>query len=221
MALDVSRTIGAVTRTLASREVGEAPARVIVAARDYRAAPEELWDALTNPARIPRWFLPVSGDLRPGGRYQLEGNAGGEILACEAPRRLSVTWEMHGQASRVVVRLAPAAGGGTRLELEHTAHVPAEFWDRFGPGAVGVGWDQALFGLDQHFVTGSAVRPEHAMQWVASDEGRRFVRESSDAWCAASIAAGTEPGAAAAAAARTVAAYTGEASPDDAAAVEG
>jgi uncharacterized protein YndB with AHSA1/START domain len=43
----------------------------------YAAPVEDVWDACTNPARIPRWFLPVSGELRLGGRYQLEGNAGG------------------------------------------------------------------------------------------------------------------------------------------------
>ena len=44
---------------------------------------EDVWDALTNPERIGRWFLPISGDYRLGGRYQFEGNAGGEIVACE------------------------------------------------------------------------------------------------------------------------------------------
>ena len=33
------------------------------------AAIDDVWDACTNPERIPRWFLPVSGDLRLGGRY--------------------------------------------------------------------------------------------------------------------------------------------------------
>ena len=31
---------------------------------------------------------PISGDLRLGGRYQLQGNAGGEILVCEPPQHL-------------------------------------------------------------------------------------------------------------------------------------
>lgn len=207
MAIDVSETIGAVTRTLSSRDVEGAPAWVLVAARGYGVEPAELWDALANPERIPQWFLPVSGDLRPGGRYQLQGNAGGEILECDAPRTLRVTWEMHGQVSWLTLRLLED-GAGTRLELEHVAHVPAEFWDQFGPGAVGVGWDQALFGLDQHFATGARVTPETAMEWLSSDEGRSFVRQSSAAWCAASIAAGTDPEAATAAAERTTAFYT-------------
>ena len=46
-----------------------------------------MWDAVTSAERIPRWFLPISGDLRLGGRYQLEGNAGGEVLECAPPAR--------------------------------------------------------------------------------------------------------------------------------------
>ena len=74
-----------------------------------------------------------------------------------------------------------------------------------------MGWDQPLSGLDQHFATAASVDPSSAAAWVASDEGRRFVRESSDAWCAASIADGTDVDAATAAAARTTAFYTGDA----------
>ncbi|WP_308168107.1 hypothetical protein [Nonomuraea sp. NEAU-A123] len=45
-----------------------------------------MWDACTSAEHIPRWFLPIEGDLRAGGCYRLEGNAGGEVLACEPPR---------------------------------------------------------------------------------------------------------------------------------------
>jgi hypothetical protein len=39
----------------------------------------------TGTVVLRRRFPPVSGDLRLGGKYQLGGNAGGEILACEPP----------------------------------------------------------------------------------------------------------------------------------------
>ena len=41
---------------------------------------EEVWDALTDPDRIRRWMMPITGELKVGGSFQLEGNAGGEIL---------------------------------------------------------------------------------------------------------------------------------------------
>ena len=208
MPMDVTQQIGAIAREIAGREQGGAPARVLVATRRYEVDATVLWDLLTNVERIPRWFLPISGELRPGGRYQLEGNAGGEILHCVPPRRLALTWEMHGQASWVDVQLSPAPDGGTLLRLEHAAHVPDEFWQQFGPGAVGVGWDQALLGLDRHLATGEAVNPADAIAWLSSDEGRAFVRESSEAWGTASIAAGAESTSARAAAERTTAFYT-------------
>ncbi len=209
MTIDIAATIDAVTRELATREVQGASARVLAASRRFTAARSEIWDALTSAARIPRWFLPITGDLRPGGRYQLTGNAGGEILVCDPPSRWEVTWEMPGQVSWLTVALSDAAEGGTLLRLEHTAQVPTEFWELYGPGAVGVGWDQALLGLQEHFVTPVAVTPETATAWLASAEGRAFVMRSSERWCDASIAAGTDPEMARAAAARTTAFYTG------------
>jgi hypothetical protein len=90
-------------------------------------------------SRVPAGW-PISGDLKVGGRYQFEGNAGGTITRCDRPARIESTWEMHGQASWVTVTLTPE-GDGTRLELEHVAHVPDEMWAQFGPGAVDAGWD--------------------------------------------------------------------------------
>ena len=86
----------------------------------YDAPIEDVWDALTDPERIGRWFLPISGDYRLGGRYQFEGNAGGEIVACERPHRLRVTW-VYGEAaspadvSEVELRLSPSTPSSTTL----------------------------------------------------------------------------------------------------------
>jgi uncharacterized protein YndB with AHSA1/START domain len=211
---DVWTHLGLVDRTVGEREHEGRLARLVVASRRYSTSVDDLWDAITNPARIPRWFLPISGDLRLGGRYQLEGNAGGVITLCDPPRRLKLTWEWGADISWVDVELSSDSAGGSRLRLEHLGHVPDEFWERYGPGAGGVGWDMALFGLDQYFVTGAAVTPAEAAAWVGSAAGKAFVRGSSDEWCRASIAAGTEPAGAEAAARRTTAFYTGEAPPE-------
>ena len=110
----------------------------------------DVWDACTTH-RLPRWFLPISGDLRPGGRFQFEGNAGGTIERCEAPSLLGVTWEYGGEISWVEVQLSRSQQG-TVLQLTHTALLSAERWAEFGPGAVGVGWDTALYGLGLHLI---------------------------------------------------------------------
>ena len=106
-------------------------------------------DAVTNGERIPRWFLPVSGEFELGGRYQLEGNAGGVITACERRSHFAVTWEFGNDVSWVEVRCSDDGAGGGRLTLTHTRQV-SEHWEEYGPGAVGVGWDLGLPGLAIH-----------------------------------------------------------------------
>ena len=72
-----------------------------------------------------------------------------------------------------------------------------KFWDQFGPGAVGVGWDLTLLGLRPASVEpGETIDHEAAEAWSASDEGKDFVRRSSEDWCEASIAFGTDSAAA-------------------------
>jgi hypothetical protein len=56
--------------------------------------------------------------------------------------------------------------------------------------------------------SGQAVDPQQSAAWAASDEGKQFMSLSSQRWCEANVAAGTDPAAAQAAADRTTAAYT-------------
>ena len=88
---DVAKHLGAVTRAVEDSTHGDTPVKVVVASRTYATDVDDLWTAITDPERIPRWFAPVSGDLRLGGRFQVEGNAGGEVLACEAPEHLATS----------------------------------------------------------------------------------------------------------------------------------
>jgi uncharacterized protein YndB with AHSA1/START domain len=206
--LDGTEHINAATRRVGSGTLPGGETQTVTIDRTYDAPVTDVWDACTNPERIPRWFLPVSGELREGGRYQVQGNAGGLIERCEPPRRFRATWEFGGQVSWIELRLTEAAGGGTRLELEHIAHVD-DHWTQFGPGAVGVGWDLALLGLTRHLTTGAAVDPEAGLAYPASEEGRRFIEASSRGWCEAAIAAGADAAEATAAAERTFAFFTG------------
>lgn len=207
--IDLSRHLGMVDREVGLREHLGRPARVVKAQRTYATAIDDLWDALTNPERIPRWFLPITGELRLGGHYQLEGNAGGEITQCEPPRLLAITWVYGPEPSWVTVELTALAPESTRLQLEHLAHVPEEFWDQFGPGAVGVGWDLALMGLAEHLAGAPPVDHAVAAMWTTTERGREYTAYCSEQWCRASIISGTDPAAAEAAAERTVAFYTG------------
>jgi uncharacterized protein YndB with AHSA1/START domain len=103
--IDVIHEISGVDRRIGSRTLEAGTARALTISRVYDTPLEDLWDACTNPERIPRWFLPISGDLRPGGHYELEGNASGTIERCDAPHRLDATWEYGGQISWIELRL--------------------------------------------------------------------------------------------------------------------
>lgn len=196
--------LGATRRSLSTTTRDGREMRVLTLLRHYDASPEEVWDALTTPERIPRWLGPTTGEFRPGGRFQVEGNAAGEILACRRPDRLSVTWEYDGDVSWVDVTLRREAAQ-TVLQLEHRAAVPPEFWAEYGPGATGIGWELALLGLGEHLRDPAAPRPEP--EDLPDLEG--FMASASEGWYAASVAAGTEPDAARGAADRCLAFYTG------------
>jgi uncharacterized protein YndB with AHSA1/START domain len=209
--IDVDHQISSVDREVGGRTLEAGEARTVTVSRVYDTPPEDLWDACTNPERISRWFLPLSGDLQPGGRYEFQGNASGTIERCEPPRSLAATWEYGGQTTWVELRLVPEADSRTRFVLEHVAHVDDELWAQFGPGAVGVGWDQALVGLTLYLASGGERVDREAVEaWQASEDGRRFVGLSSERWAEASIAAGADAAEAQAAAARTTDAYTGQ-----------
>lgn len=183
---------------------------VVAAGRTYNTTALDLWDAVTNPERLARWFLPISGDLKLGGRYQLEGNAGGSIQECVQPELIRVTWEFGGGVSWLTVRFMLLAEG-TRLELEHEGPIVPGFSDVFGPGALGVGWDGGFLGLTIHLTDPSADKPvESDPEWPMSPEGKAFYGAAAKAWGEAEIAFGTPRDVALARAEATRGFYTGE-----------
>jgi uncharacterized protein YndB with AHSA1/START domain len=203
---------GAEFRRVENREHLGKPALVAVAIRTYDTTVEDLWDAITTPERLVRWFLPVEGELKVGGRYQLKGNAGGTITRCERPEALDLTWKMMGGTSWVNLRITPDKGNA-RLVLEHIAHtdgIGEEHMKKFGPGAVGVGWDLSLHGLERHLMDPSVpIDPAAFEAWTTSSEGKAFVRGSGEAWGQAHAESGEDEAEARARAERTIAFYTG------------
>jgi len=184
--IDIVQQISAIHREVARRAaVGGGPGISVLLHRNYDAPPADVWDAITNPERIKRWFVPVSGDLRQGGKFQLQGNAGGDILRCEPPKLLRLTF--GGETSIVEVRLFAADRDTTRLEVEHNVPI-----DTAGNGSgslfVGPGWDGGLLGLDL-YLRGQV--PEDPTAAANSPEAQEFSRQSAHAWAAAVAASGT------------------------------
>ena len=213
MEFDVESHLGAVERTVSLLERDGQAASTVTLARSYATTVDDLWDAVTNGERIPRWFLPISGELKLGGRFQLEGNAGGAITACEPPSHFALTWEFGGDVSWVEVRVSDDGDSRARLTLTHIAHL-SPLWDEYGPGATGVGWETGLLGLAIHLAQPTVPKPD-AAAFATSPDGKALITGSSEAWGQAAVAAGTDRNAAWSAAKRTTAVYTGESADAD------
>jgi uncharacterized protein YndB with AHSA1/START domain len=209
--IDVPHQMNRTRRSVGDRvlEVGEA--HVVTIGQAYPTDAADLWDALTNSERIPRWFLPVSGDLRVGGRYQLQGNAGGTVLSCDPPREFTATWRFNGAVSWIEVRVFDDGVDQSRFELAHIARADDDIWRQYGPGAVGIGWELGMCGLAVHLRTGAVVDPARFEKWSMGEDGKRFVTEAADGWGQAAVAAGLDPEWSRAAAERSRAFYIGEA----------
>lgn len=213
MDVDVEAQISAVRRELGDREPSSREHETgklleMRMSQVFATTAADLWEAVTDADRIRAWFLPVSGELRPGGRYRLEGNASGTVEGCDPPHWYTATWEFGGGMSWIEVQVKSVDDDHASLTLVHLARVEEDMWETYGPGAVGVGWDGGFMGLGRHLASGEPNNPAEVEFWTGSDEGKRFTQLSSDAWGEASIAYGTDPEKARAAAERTRRFYT-------------
>jgi uncharacterized protein YndB with AHSA1/START domain len=184
MIIDIAKQIGAISREVARQHTESGETVALTLQRRYDADQADVWQAITDPDRVRRWFLPLTGDLREGGNFQLEGNASGDIMTCEPPRHLMVTF--GGKSSIVDVQLSDD-GQQTLLKLTHS--VPIELAGS-GAGALylGPGWDGALLGLALHFAGEVIGDPVAAAN---SPEVQDFNVSSVSQWVAAIEASGT------------------------------
>ncbi|MFJ2744705.1 SRPBCC domain-containing protein [Streptomyces sp. NPDC087440] len=142
-----------------------------------RASPDQVWQALTDPAQTIRfWGLTLASDWRPGAPVVWQGMGLGDadpdqvVLAAEPGRRLAFTWHTFTPAfaeavgmdeglrariaaeprSKVSYEIEPAGPEVTRLRLVH---------DGFAPGStvlamIREGWPSVLSSLKSLLETG-------------------------------------------------------------------
>jgi uncharacterized protein YndB with AHSA1/START domain len=99
---------------------------------DLHHSPEKVWRALTDPALLSEWLLPVVGlALDPGSTFTFktqpypgwDGTVNCRILEIEAPRKLSYAWSVPFLDTVVTFTLTPTASG-TRLSLVQSGFKP-------------------------------------------------------------------------------------------------
>jgi uncharacterized protein YndB with AHSA1/START domain len=103
---------------------------------DLHHSPEKVWRALTDPALLAEWLLPVAGlELAPGAAFTFktqpypgwDGTVNCRLVAIEAQRKLSYTWVVGDMEIDTVVTftLTPTASG-TRLSLVQSGFKPSQ-----------------------------------------------------------------------------------------------
>jgi hypothetical protein len=184
MIIDIAEQIGAISRQVEQQRTESGEIVTVTMERRYPAEVADVWQAITDPERMRRWFLPITGDLRHGGNFQLEGNAAGDILTCEPPRHLVVTF---GAETSIVDVLLSGDAEETLLKLTHS--VPIELaGTTAGALYVGPGWDGALLGLALYLKGEVSDDPVAAAN---SPEAQDFNFKSIEKWVSTIEASGT------------------------------
>jgi uncharacterized protein YndB with AHSA1/START domain len=104
--------------------------------REYPTDVADLWNAVSTPERVSRWFARVEGDFALGQEFTLhfdDGTAQFEVLTCEPPERAQVAWKRADGASTVTVQVSANGNGSSRLVLEHTG-LPIADAPQYGTG---------------------------------------------------------------------------------------
>jgi len=112
---------------------------------DLRHAPEKVWRALTDPALLSEWLLPVIGHrLEPGASFTLraepqpgwDGVVNCQFIEIDPYRKISWRWVVGDIDTVVTFTLTPTETG-TRLLLVQSGFKPHQ---RPNFGGAGYGW---------------------------------------------------------------------------------
>jgi uncharacterized protein YndB with AHSA1/START domain len=177
---------------------------------------DEIWGALVKPEKIALWLTPVSGKLSKGGSFVLGDLGGGNITVCEPKRRLALDLTRGTARQMIDITFGEEGKGKSKqrnITVKITAHLgdlPAGNWQKFGPAALGMGWELVAHALLEYLAAGQETpRTGGTMAFAASAEGRAFSTQSFIGWRAAAIAGGADAGIMAGPAPSVLEIYTG------------
>jgi uncharacterized protein YndB with AHSA1/START domain len=126
-----------------------------------------VWRAWTDPEWLCGWLVErADGVVAAGQALAWHWDSLGvtldlEVLACDAPRRLSLRGAAHGRAPQVQNVSLVEVPGGTRIELTHTGFAPGAAGDDERAGTA-AGWHVMLRALAHYLAGGPGRRRECA-----------------------------------------------------------
>lgn len=114
----------------------------------YDTGIDNLWSAITEPARLANWIGDFTGDLALGGTFHATFTSSwdgpGRVDVCERPHRLLLTMEPGTPDETVIEAMLTAEGDKTRLVVEERG-LPADRAHLHGAG-----WQAHLEDLGAH-----------------------------------------------------------------------
>jgi uncharacterized protein YndB with AHSA1/START domain len=131
-----------------------------------RATPQRVWEALTTPEFMKRYFFGAvfDTDWKPGAPWRMvhaDGSVSdaGEVIEFQPAKRLVLSWrnelqpDMAAEGHGRCIMDVEASGEATRLTITHTMDTP----ESRTIAAVSEGWPRILSNLKSLLETGQAV----------------------------------------------------------------
>lgn len=130
-----------------------------------RASPERVFEAISDPKRLTRWFMDrASLSPRTGGGYAFTWEGGpthtGKVLEFVRGKSITLTWQWPGLERLGVTKLKIALtrkAGGTVVTFTHTGFRRRGAWVELYDGAIR-GWTYFMMNLKSVVETGHDLR---------------------------------------------------------------
>jgi uncharacterized protein YndB with AHSA1/START domain len=127
----------------------------------YATDIDDLWSALTDPARLARWVANVAAVPAPGERFDARFTSGWDgvliIDVCEPPRRLLITSSPGEDDETTIEAVLTADENGTRLVIEERGFTRDQI------AAHGAGWQAHVEDLSAYL--SGAQRSDWEARW--------------------------------------------------------
>jgi hypothetical protein len=146
---------------------------------------DEIWGALVKREKLQHWLGGVTGQLSKGGKFHLGEQATGQITVCEPKRRLAMIWQQGQVQTGLDITLARVGKAKqSQITLKVAAKMqdlPENAWQRFGPSALGIGWEWVMTRFAAYLLDPKA-HPINIAEFAKTPDAQSFVTQAFEGW---------------------------------------